>query len=257
MTCSRTSTPSPGNVVAKLVPLAAALALAAAAAIAHVRADAPPSTLAGLASEFVRARAAEAGLRVKVVSIAEPQGTALPADLGDVRFRIAHPVSTGRVALTAVVVEGGRPVRSLVLTGEVIVEAEVDVAARDLPKGKVIEAGDVRTEVRALPEGLDPREVRLRSLGRETRADVPEGSILAESRLKQPREVVRGETVNLLAEGRGFSVRVLAIAGRDGVHGERIPVVNGSSGQTVIAEVAGRGLVRLTSPAALTGRLEE
>jgi len=209
-----------------------------------------------LGCDFVRERARAEGLGVRAVSLALPAGIDPPAAGGAIRFRLGRPPVTGALAVTAIVEEDGRPVRALMLTGTLIVEAEVSVAARDLARGTTLADEDVRVETRAIPEGIDPKDARAKVVGRETRSRVAAGTLLVEPLLASPREVLRGQPVTLLAEGRGFSARVTATAARDGVHGERIPVVNSASGQTVVARVVGRGVVRLESPSLELGRLD-
>ena len=244
MKCSRIST-------TWFVSLLAAIGAAAAAA-------GPQPVLSGEngvpailreAGAFLRESALKNGLSLRTVSVEAPESYEPPAGPAAYKFRLARPVSTGRLALTAIVEENGRPVRALLMSAEVVAQAEVFVAARDLPVGKVIGPADYRTETKELPEGLEPKEVRVRPLGQAARTAIAAGSVLTASVLAQPREVVRGEMVTLIAEGRGYTVRLLARAGRDGAHGERIPVVNLASGQTIIADVAGRGVVRVGPPA--------
>ncbi|MBI3448788.1 MAG: flagellar basal body P-ring formation protein FlgA [Acidobacteria bacterium] len=254
MRCSRASTRWPADAAALL--LAILLPAAASAAESAPGAAPPEGGIVRLGCDFVRERARELGLGVRAVSLALPAGITPPNPEGSIRFRLGRPPVTGALAVTAIVEQDGRPVRALVLTGTLIVEADVSVAARDLARGTTLEEGDVRVETRALPEGLDPKDARARVVGRETRSAVAAGTLLVEPLLASPREVLRGQSVTLVAEGRGFTARVSATAARDGVHGERIPVVNSTSGQTVLARVVGRGLVRLEEPALELGRLD-
>lgn len=82
-------------------------------------------------------------------------------------------------------------------------------------------------------------------------AAVPRATPVAQ-RVERPAPVIRrGDQVELVASRPGFSISAQAIAQDDGAPGDRVRVRLDPKGNPIYAEVVDRGLVKISSPAAL------
>ncbi len=130
------------------------------------------------------------------------------------------------------------------LTFQVKRYARTVVAARDLPAGTLLAAGDLRlaecdvTRVRgALYDSVEE------ALGLETARNLPVGSVVGESLVKQPPLVRQGETVRLLARHGAVAVETTAEALTGGRSGALVRVKNLATGKVLVARVSARGVV--------------
>jgi flagella basal body P-ring formation protein FlgA len=119
------------------------------------------------------------------------------------------------------------PVRILGTTAAVI-------AARSLVAGTVLTAKDVTLEQRDLgqtPPGYFDDAAAV--LGLTAARSIPGGAILINQQLLGNRAIQRGQTVTLIADTGGMSVRMAGRALADGMVNQRIRVENLSSGKVV------------------------
>ncbi len=110
----------------------------------------------------------------------------------------------------------------------------VAVAAHAIVAGTLIKPSDVKTEehdVSELPLGfLDDPSI---AIGLTANRPIAGGAYLTNQQLVAPKAVVRGQSVTLLANVGGMSVRMAGRALSDGLMNQRVKVQNLSSGRIV------------------------
>jgi flagellar basal body P-ring formation protein FlgA len=116
----------------------------------------------------------------------------------------------------------------------VVGTAVVTIAARAIVAGSVLGDKDVRTERRdlvELPQGYmdDPSVV----VGLTAARPIASGAVITNQFLVAAKAVQRGQTVTLVADAGGMSVRMSGRALTDGLLNQRVRVQNLSSGKVV------------------------
>jgi flagella basal body P-ring formation protein FlgA len=110
----------------------------------------------------------------------------------------------------------------------------VAIAARAIVMGTVLTEKDVRTEqhdVSELPPGyLDDPAV---AIGLTASRPIASGAVITNQYLVAAKAVQRGQTVTLIADAGGLSVRMTGRALSDGLVNQRVKVENLSSGKIV------------------------
>nr|WP_111297703.1 flagellar basal body P-ring formation chaperone FlgA [Paracoccus saliphilus] len=106
-------------------------------------------------------------------------------------------------------------------------------AARTLPAGSIITAGDLRVIDTDRPGLTDPSA----AIGMQTRITLYEGRPLHASMLQAPRLVGRNQIVRLSFLRGGLRIDTEGRAMSDGAAGEMIRVMNMGSRSTVTAQV--------------------
>ena len=106
-------------------------------------------------------------------------------------------------------------------------------AARTLPAGSVIGAGDLRVVETDRPGLTDPSA----AIGMQTRITIYEGRPLHANMLQAPRVVARNQIVRLRFQRGGLQIDTEGRAMSDGAAGELIRVMNMGSRSTVTAQV--------------------
>lgn len=116
----------------------------------------------------------------------------------------------------------------------IVATSTVAVAAHAIVVGTVLAAKDLTVERRdatELPPGyLDDPSI---ALGLTAARPISEGAILTNQQLLGSKAVQRGQTVTLIADAGGISVRMAGRALSDGLINQRIKVENLSSGRIV------------------------
>jgi flagella basal body P-ring formation protein FlgA len=116
----------------------------------------------------------------------------------------------------------------------IVSTSPVAVAVHAIITGTVIKASDLKVEehdVSELPLGFfDDPEV---AVGLTASRPIPGGAYLTNQQLVAPKAVQRGQSVTLLADAGGISVRMAGRALSDGVINQRVKVQNLSSGKIV------------------------
>ncbi len=110
----------------------------------------------------------------------------------------------------------------------------VTVAVHAIVAGSVLKAGDLRVEehdISDLPLGYmdDPEVV----VGLTAARPIPGGAYITNQLLVAPKAVQRGQTVTLVADTGGISIRMAGRALSDGLLNQRVKVTNLSSGKVV------------------------
>ncbi len=128
----------------------------------------------------------------------------------------------------------GRTPWHLYIPAKIIGTAPVVLAAHALVAGTVLTAKDLTTErhdVAGLPPGyLDDLGL---AVGLTAIRGIPGGAILTNQLLLGAQAVKRGQSVTLIADAGGITVRMAGRALNDGLVNQRIRVQNLSSGRTV------------------------
>ena len=174
----------------------------------------------------------------------------------DQRLRLAE---CGQ-SLTSLMPQNGRPLGpvsvgvrcngsapwTLYVRTEVSAQLTLPVLTRTLPRGAIIADNDLEMVSRAISNSpraliLDPKAV----IGLETKRSLPAGSTLHHNQLAAPVLVERGQSVTLVAGGSGLQVRMQGQATANAAAGERLRVINESSGRRVEGIVNADGTVRI------------
>lgn len=124
---------------------------------------------------------------------------------------------------------------ALMLAGEAA--AQSVVAARNLRPGTVLAAADMR--------GAGAEALIAEYAGLEVRRTIYSGRAIRPEDLGPPTLVTRNEIVTLIFQSGGLGLRTEARALGRGAAGERIPVMNLTSRQTVHAIVLAPGIVEV------------
>jgi flagella basal body P-ring formation protein FlgA len=116
----------------------------------------------------------------------------------------------------------------------VVSTSPVAVAAHAIVAGTLIKAGDLKVEehdISELPLGfLDDPAI---AIGLTAGRPIAGGAYLTNQQLVAPKVVQRGQSVTLLADAGGISVRMAGRALSDGLMNQRVKVQNLSSGKIV------------------------
>jgi len=117
---------------------------------------------------------------------------------------------------------------------KVSIHENVVVAARPLQKGKQLQQQDlklVETDISGLRSGY--YESLHDVIGKQLTRSVRIGAAITMPVVKDPRQVKRGQSINLIAEAGGLRVQMKGKALADGSSGERIQVRNLSTKRVV------------------------
>jgi flagella basal body P-ring formation protein FlgA len=116
----------------------------------------------------------------------------------------------------------------------VIGTSTVAVAAHAIVMGSVLKAADLRVEqhdITELPLGfLDDPSI---AVGLTASRPIPGGAFITNQLLVAAKAVQRGQSVTLVADAGGMSVRMAGKALSDGLVNQRVKVANLSSGKVV------------------------
>ncbi len=128
----------------------------------------------------------------------------------------------------------GAPAWHLYVPVRIVGTAAVAVAAHAIVAGSVLTSGDLRVEqhdLTELPPGfLDDPAI---AVGRTAARPISGGAILSNQQLVASKVLQRGQTVTLVADAGGMSVRMAGRALADAMVNQRVRVQNLSSGKIV------------------------
>jgi flagella basal body P-ring formation protein FlgA len=167
-----------------------------------------------------------------------------PAPEGEFEFSAAglRRTSAGAVWAGSVRYSGSRhfPVWAKV---KLAVPSRRVVAAADLPRGRVLDAADLRVEeLDTLPAGSCATEIE-QVAGRSLRRTVRAGAPIETAWLEIPKEVNRGDVVRVEVRSGGTLLEMEGRAEASGAIGDTIPVSNPSSKKVFRARIEGKGKV--------------
>ena len=131
----------------------------------------------------------------------------------------------------------------------VFVTGEVLVAARTLPRGHLLTAGDLTRDERDVSRMHSGYLTDIRELaGQRLKHQVIAGRPITLAMIEADRIVTRGQTVTLVASGPGINVTMTGKALTDGALNQRIRVENLNSGRTIEGIVRSREKVEILLP---------
>ena len=135
---------------------------------------------------------------------------------------------------------------TLYLRADVSASIDVPVLNRSMARGEVISARDIdvikrRITTRSADLIVDSK----RLVGMEVIRPMVAGSMLRQGQVDYPVVVTRGQTVTLIAGGRGLEVRMQGKAMASGSAGDRLIVTNTNSGRRVEGIVQSDGSVQI------------
>ncbi len=220
----------------------AALALLACTACAQ--AVQAPATLVEAARSAALTAAREAGVNNPTASIADPDPRLRLADCpAPLTARLSGQTRLPGRAVIQVACPTG-PGWSVHLPVSVQARAGVLVAARPLPRGHRVQAGDLRRQTLEL--GALNGQYLLddaAALGQALRRSVTSGERLTPALLQAPVLVRRGDPVTMQLRSANFVIRANGRAMSNGAAGERVAVENLTSKRVVHGTVTGDGRV--------------
>lgn len=131
---------------------------------------------------------------------------------------------------------------------KMFVEMDVLLAARDIARIATIVDSDVTTEKRRIfpiggLAGADARNV----IGKRTKRGLKKGDPITAAMLENPKEVERGDKVDVAVSSGAAQLRLDAVAESSGQIGERVLVRNPASGKRFQATVESKGHVSVTA----------
>ncbi|MBW2015437.1 MAG: flagellar basal body P-ring formation protein FlgA [Deltaproteobacteria bacterium] len=197
---------------------------------------------------FVRDHAPWAPEEMTIERIKTPGDLNLP--YGRIRWEVrerGNPDYLGNVYLTVGFWVDDKRVRNVALSGRIRVVRKVVKAARRIRKGEKITEADLVLAEEALSSRrgmaflLRPGDI----LGKQARRNIPAGQCITGQMIEDPPLVKKGARVMIKAENDFLQVTTIGKVLEDGKAGDRVKVVNLSSGKEIVAIVKGPGLVQV------------
>lgn len=196
---------------------------------------------------YVRERYSWPASDFTVEAVTPPEDVLVPQ--GNLIIRPSLPNFTNptdRFFVSVALEVDGRVARSLSVEMNVEASATVAVAARQLTRGEAITPENVRFELRRVGADLRRYVTSERELqGKMLAAGVAEGSPIMASALSDRILVKRGDTVNLVARAGRVEVLAVGEARAGGRMGDRVEVLNHSSGRIVVGEITGDKTIKV------------
>lgn len=123
------------------------------------------------------------------------------------------------------------------------------VALENLPAGTPVRESQVRLETgEGFPLRQGPAQSLAEVVGRVPHRSISSGAVIALSQLEEPREVNRGDTVDISVETAAAHLSFRGRAETAGRMGETVSIRNLSSGKTFAARVEEKGRVTVDLP---------
>lgn len=136
------------------------------------------------------------------------------------------------------------PVWQLQARADVRLTLPVLISSRDLPKGHVVQPGDLQTKAMEIHRLFRDFTINAADLlGRKVLRRVRVGQILTQDQLQAPILVKTGDIVLIRAGSSDFSATMKGEALQDGIAGDGVKVKNLSSGRIIQGWVVEKGLV--------------
>jgi flagellar basal body P-ring formation protein FlgA len=210
----------------------------------------PPATIKAAAVQFATTTLAGRD-HVEITTAALDERLKLPRCATDLVATTRQPLTQGQ---GTVAVSCAEPTAwTLFVPVRASYRVPVLTAAASLASGQVLGVADLRVEYRdaqGLPYAYLSRPDD--ALGAQLRRTVPAGAVIGPAMIEQPRVVVRGQKVTLLAGASGIVVKSDGVALEDAAVSQRVRVKT-RSGRTVDGVVAATGEVRVGPQKLLPG----
>jgi flagella basal body P-ring formation protein FlgA len=184
---------------------------------------------------------------IRIGSIENLKSIELPPGDTVLRFDWNSAILGHRKLLAPIeIVQAGKTLRCFWITADIDIHAGILTAAKKIPLGKVVTAGDIvkmETDIGDLRASYvrDPEEI----LGKMSRRMYSSGDPLTREAFVNPFLVKNGETVQLRLERNGIVLTSMARAEQDGRLGQVIRVRNLDFSTVLKAQVTGRAEVML------------
>jgi flagella basal body P-ring formation protein FlgA len=175
------------------------------------------------------------------LTVPDGPGFALEATQLDARQQ------AGEIAFSVRARDGARETGRALVVLRVERRVPVVVAARDIPRGTLIAASDLRVEQRAADArtagaATDPAQL----VGGLARRDLAAGELLGPALAMLPPAVRAGAPVTAVLPGRGFAIEMPATALADARAGERVQVRRAHDGAVIAGIARADGTVSVT-----------
>jgi flagella basal body P-ring formation protein FlgA len=184
---------------------------------------------------------------IEILSIGNLEGMELPPKDATLRLSEKSAIKNSKNLVVPIeIIQDERILRSFWITARIVVRAEVFIAARRIPRGKIVGSGDLVLAAADIPD-LDATYVRDSAgvLGEAARRNVAAGEPLIRDAFIKPYLVLKGETVQLRLERNGIVLTSLVRAEQNGSLGQVIRVRNLDFSTTLRAQVTGKSKVEL------------
>ena len=162
------------------------------------------------------------------------------------KLRVFLPVNKQPVGSVSLGIRCTNPGWKVHLPTKVKAFTDVLVASRPIVKNSVIQLSDlqlVRQDIGRYYSGVFTNPENL--VGMVAKRSIRHDTVITPRMVKPKRLVKRGDTITIIAESNGMSIRTTGEALMDGHHGQIIQVKNKRSGRQVSAEVIARLTVKV------------
>ena len=182
---------------------------------------------------------------ISIERFTAPEAINLP--MGKLRWSVTHHGKTGwvgPVSLTATFWVDGKPIIKVPMSATVAVKLRFLKAAKKIVRGQVIGPNDI-VVVHKMANTLNRRYLRdpKDAVGKEVVRTVFRGQFLTKSMIRNVPLVKKGQQIRILAENDHVRVTTLGRALQDGQSGDKVKVINVTSGKEILATVKGPGIV--------------
>lgn len=133
----------------------------------------------------------------------------------------------------------GEVVENLAVSGTLEAMAEVAIAAGDLRRGALIEAGDIEMAERDLNQLRSPCFDAAELVGKRLKRSLRPGDAFERASIEFPPLVKRGEMVTMTARRGALVVTTRGLAQQNGLEGDMIRVRNTTSNKDILCRVTG------------------
>lgn len=212
--------------------------------------DVPGDDIVALADKALRQQLAgqlPTGTRIELQPVAVPRDLAIADELVELKPRPMATALAPRMTVWVDVGGAGRVQRSVAVVFEVVVYGPVVVAARDIPAGASLLAGDVevREQNMAMAAASQKNPARQFSDGQRLRRTIRAGETLTAAHTETVPDVARGSWAVLETHQAGLNVQSRAEVLQDGRAGQMVQVKPVNATASLLARVAGPGRVEM------------
>lgn len=195
--------------------------------------------------DYILERTRDSGMEIRIKRIALDDDIVIKA--GKVRYEFIAPrqwEGWGRTVLGLVIRVDDQLVKNMSIPVEVEALTDMVVALFPLPRGAVVEAGDVALQKRDLAEVSGKVSFNLDDvLGKRVRVPIRANSPVRSDYLEKVPLVKNGQMVTIVAENGDMRVTATGMARGSGAEGDLIMVQNMNSKKSVQARVIDAGTV--------------
>lgn len=211
----------------------------------------PGDEIASRADQALRQQLAgqlPTGTRIELQPAAVPRDLAVADESVELNARpMGAATLAPRMTVWVDIGTAGRPQRSVAVVFDVAVYGPVVVAARDIPAGASLLAGDVevREQNMAVAAASQKNPARSFSGGQRLRRPIRAGETLTAAHTEAVPDVVRGSWAVLEARQAGLNVQSRAEVLQDGRAGQMVQVKPVNAAASLLVRVAGPGRVEM------------